>query len=155
MSPNHAWAWKKHKSIGNTLVRAKLKNVEDSPESFRISITPNLGGHSGGCGILGYKCCRMLSRKLRITSASTNKSYSTPGNTNCNSNYVIYLIECTKCNKHNQYVGQTQRQLKHRIANHRASSKSTLKNKVNLPIYKHFTGKKGHDFERDARVTVL
>jgi len=40
---------------------------------------------------------------------------------NCNSANIIYLVNCTKCNK--LYVGETKRQLKDRLNNHRSDIK--------------------------------
>ena len=51
---------------------------------------------------------------------------------NCNSNDIIYLITCNKCNR--QYIGEKGRKLKDRLNSHRSSIK--LKN--NKPIFKHF-----------------
>jgi len=92
-----------------------------------------------------------MSRKLRVTSSHNNKSFTTPRHTNCNTNNVIYLIECTKCKKRNQYVGQTKRTLSMRTAGHRAACKT----KTNLPLYKHFAEQPDHSFERDAKLTIL
>jgi len=86
-----------------------------------------------------------------VTSYSNHKSFPTPKHTNCNTKNVIYLLECTKCKKNNQYMDQTQRPISIRIAAHRAASKL----KTNLPLYKHYAGNPGHDFERDTKVTIL
>ena len=50
---------------------------------------------------------------------------------------IIYLIECTKCNK--QYVGETSRQFRKRIYEHIASAKNS--NKIITPVSKHFSTK--------------
>ena len=125
--PKACLSLKKTKCLGKYLVRAKLKNSKDPPpstESVIITTTPNLSGHSAGCAIPGCKCCRVMSRKYRIFSSTNHKSFPIPKYTNCTTNNVIYLLECTKCNKANQYVGQTQRNLSRRLAGHRAASKS-------------------------------
>ena len=152
--PKPCLSLKKAKSLRKILVRAKLKNSEDPPQASQpitIPITPNLQGHSAGCATPGCKCCRAMSRKERVTSSSNMKSFPTPRNTNCNTCNVIYLIECTKCTKGNQYIGQTQRPISQRIAGHRKASYT----KTNLPVYKHFAGSRDHDFERDTKVTIL
>jgi len=43
-------------------------------------------------------------------------AYITCGLANCNTKYVVYMIQCKKCNK--QYVGQTGQSLRQRIAAH-------------------------------------
>ncbi len=135
-------------------MRAQLEDSIDPPESqttIRIPVTPNMDGHSAGCATTGCKCCRAMSRKERITSNSNYRSFPTPKHTNCDTNCVIYLLECSKCTTKNQYVGQTKRSLNQRLAGHRAACTT----KPNLPIYKHFRSKTDHNFERDAKLTIL
>ena len=152
--PRPCLSLRKTKDLGKTLVRAKLANVEDPPQStqtINIKITPYFNGCSVPCRHPYCKCCRAMSRKIRVTSSSNHRSHPTPKHTNCTSNCVVYLLECTKCNKGNQYVGQTKKTLQERMGGHRQAS--TIK--TNLPLYKHFAGKSNHDFERDTRVTIL
>ena len=142
---------KKTNDLGKSLVRAKLKGMGNPSKSTSsvIKITPNLDGRSVPCRHLACKCCRAMSRKIRIISNSNYKSFPVPKHTNCNTRCVIYLLECTKCNKGNQYVGQTERTLQERMGGHRQATKT------NLPLYKHFTGRHDHDFERDTKVTII
>ncbi len=134
--PTPCLSLKKQKTIGKTLVKAKLKN-KTSPvkatTAITLTTTPNFDGHSGGCGNNACKCCNIMSRKTRIISTSNHKSFPTPKQSNCNTKNVIYLLECTKCNKRNQYVGQTERLLSQRLAGHRAAARI----KTTLPLYKH------------------
>ena len=122
-----------------------------STETIRIRATPNLEGHSAGCGNQGCKCCGAMSRKEVVISTNNHKAFRTPVHTNCSTSCVIYLLECTKCAKGNQYVGQTERTLGQRVAGHRAASTK----KTNLPLYKHFASKREHNFQRDVRFTIL
>ena len=152
--PRPCLSLKRSQSINKKLVRAKLKNCENPPSStdpLPIYTTPDLSGYSGGCGTPYCKCCKAMSRKCRITSSHNNKSFPIAKHTNCTTKNVIYLLECTKCSKRNQYVGQTQRNLSKRLAGHRAASK--IKN--NLPIYKHFLNSPNHNFETDVKLTIL
>jgi len=152
--PKPCVSLKKGKTLGKTLVRAKLKTTNNPPKyegEIALSSTPNLGGHSAGCATPGCKCCRTMSRKVRAISSSNHKSYPTPKHTNCKTTNVIYLLECTKCTHRNQYVGQTKRQLSQRLSGHRAASQ----HKTTLPIYKHFNTNPDRNFERDTRLTVL
>ena len=152
--PKPCLSLKKSKCLGKQLVRAKLKQCKDPPKSSEqviITTTPNLSGHSAGCAIPGCKCCRAMSRKCRITSNTKHRSFPTPTYTNCNTENVVYLLECTKCTKANQYVGQTQRTESKRLAGHRAASKI----KTTLPLYKHFINSPNHNFERDKKLTIL
>lgn len=151
--PKPCLSLKRNYNLADKLVRAKLRDSvvpPSSTEKITIPMTPNLEGHSAGCGTRACQCCKNMSRKQRVISSHNLKSFPTPTHTNCNSINVIYLLECKKCTKANQYVGQTRRTLAQRVAGHRAAYKV----KHNLPIYKHFT-RAGHQFERDIRLTIL
>ena len=152
--PKPCLSLRKTNDLGKVLVRAKLKGMQDPPKStdpIIITITPNLDGRSAACGQPACRCCRAMSRKIRITSNSNYKSFPVPRHTNCHTRCVVYLLECTKCNKGNQYVGQTERTIQERVAGHRQAATT----KTNLPLYKHFIGKQDHDFQRDIKVTIL
>lgn len=103
------------------------------------------------CEKPGCKCCPIISKKRRATSNQNYNTYPTQGYTCCSTRNIIYLIECTKCTKSNQYVGQTSRPLRTRMNEHRTTSKT----KTYLPLYRHFRSKADHDFERDIKVTIL
>ena len=81
----------------------------------------------------------------------TKHIYPTQRYTSCSTRNAIYLLECTKCTKNNQYIGQTSRPLTTRLNEHRATSKT----RTNLPLYKHFFQKVDHHFQRDGKVTIL
>ena len=135
------------------LVRARLKQYPDpvpSTQPMVLTITPNLEGHSAGCAIAGCKCCSKMSRKTRIFSSANCKSFPTPSYSNCSTQCVIYLLECTVCSLRNQYIGQTKRSVSKRISGHRAASRI----KTSLPIYKHFD-QLDHNFVNDNIITIL
>lgn len=152
--PTPCLSLKKTANIAKYLVRAKLKGCHDpikSTEPITIQLTANLDGRSAGCAIPGCKCCPVMSRKVKIQSSYNHKSYSTAKHSNCSTRNVIYLLECKKCSKGNQYVGQTKRSLSQRLAGHRAA----FKVKTRLPIYKHFINSPGHVFGRDIKLSIL
>ena len=151
--PKPCLSLKKSRSIKQSIVRAKLKGAPDLPESkdaMIIKRTPILEGRSAGCGTAGCKCCKAMSGKQRVFHQTSGEPFSTPRHSNCNTNNVIYLLECRKCESRNQYVGQTSRPLSQRVAGHRMAAKT----KPNLPLYKHFS-RSNHDFERDAQFSIL
>jgi len=153
--PKPCLSFKKARNISHSLVRGKLSNVKDPPkstETINIYRSPYLEGRSAMCGHNGCKCCKAMSKKVSIHSSHNHKSFRTTKYSNCSSSNVIYLLECKKCTKHNQYVGQTNRKLSERAAGHRAKAKLTTSR--NLPLYKHFAGR-DHDFETDAKFSVL
>jgi len=151
--PKPCLSLKRTKNLANRIVRAKLKETTDPPQStetIRIYMAPHLDGRSAMCGTPGCKCCKAMSKKVSIHSAWNHRTYRTAKHSNCNSCNVIYLLECKKCTLRHQYVGQTKRPLSARVAGHRAKARSN----TTLPLYKHFAGA-DHDFERDARFSVL
>ena len=103
------------------------------------------------CGTPRCKCCKARSKKCRVTSTHNSRTYPTQKHTCCSTRNIIYLLECTKCIKGNQYIGQTSRPLKISLKEHRKANSLT----TNLPLYKHFSQRLDHDFEKDARVTIL
>ena len=103
------------------------------------------------CGNPRCKCCEIISKKCRVTSTHNNKTYPTQRCTSCSTANVVYLLECTKCPKGNQYIGHTTNPLRNKVIEHNMESTS----KTNLPLYKHFTQKADHSFERDVIATIL
>ena len=84
------------------------------------------------CRMRKCSTCTHLNCSRYFTSTVTKRSYPLRFSATCYSNYVIYLITCTKCKK--QYVGMTTTHLRNRINQHRSN---ILRNK---PIYisRHF-----------------
>ena len=52
---------------------------------------------------------------------------------NCKDKNVIYMIECSKC--YSKYIGETERELKDRISDHKTYIRSE---KLNQPVGEHF-----------------
>ena len=95
-----------------------------------------------------FKCCKQVIETNNFKSNTTGKTYDIYHDTNCNSKYVIYLLECMKCQC--QYVGKSETELKFRIANHRSDAR-----KHNCILAdKHFQSA-GHDFETHAKFTII
>lgn len=141
-------------NLAKKLVKAKLKQYPDPPKSttpITIRITKPDHSNSMPCKIPNCKCCATISNKCRVTSTHNNKTYPTQRYTCCSTRNTVYLIECTKCTKSNQYVGHTTQPLRVRLIEHQIES--TVK--TNLPLYKHFLQKGDHDFGRDIKLTIL
>ena len=135
--------FQKPRNLRNKLVRAKLRNIQDPTPlqgNITITISPNLDGRSAACATPSCKCCRVMSRKIKVISSQNRRTHAIPKHANCNTPNVIYLLECTKCTTRNQYVGQTKRNQSKRVAGHTAASKI----KVNLPLHKHFNTNPDH-----------
>ena len=61
-------------------------------------------------------------------STSTKQTLKIQTNISCNSNNLIYLIECDNCGL--QYIGQTKHSLRHRFHNHRFDIRNNRKTAV-------------------------
>ncbi len=83
----------------------------------------------------------------KIKSTTTQKEYEVQGSHTCQSNHVIYLIQCTKCRS--QYVGQTMNTLHTRMTSHR----SDIKNKKVTSVAGHFNSP-NHSL-RDMKFTAI
>ena len=68
---------------------------------------------------------------------------------NCNSDFVIYLLECKKC--HTQYVGKAETSLNLRLKNH---CKDVYKSNAITASHHHFTTK-DHIFNREASFIII
>ena len=60
-------------------------------------------------------CCKQVISSSTFKSQQTNKSYTTFNEVNCSSAYVVYLMECTLCEK--QYVGKSETSFDIRLNN--------------------------------------
>ena len=66
-------------------------------------------------------------------SSATGKTYSIKASANCKTANVVYVIECTKCNK--QRVGETENALHIRMNGHRSNIKHR---RLEKPVAAHF-----------------
>ena len=71
-------------------------------------------GKTRPCGDRNCMCCSMISEK---TSVKYNKNTVKISGGTCSSYNIIYLVNCTLCNR--PYIGRTTRTLKTRIGEHR------------------------------------
>ena len=149
--PHPCVSLKKKDNLAKKLVCAKLKGFKPPPSSttpITIEATkPKKKNQPSHAKTTDANVATPFQTSVESPQPTTIK-HSQPKNIYQN---IIYLIKCTKCLKRNQYVGQTSRPLKIRMKEHRAASKI----KTNFPLYKHFIQNKNHDFERDAKVTIL
>ena len=155
-------AHKKNPSLANKLVRSKLKCITHEPTIITRSQTrSNSQGRLNAdteqtthiqtrnlfhkrtitrpCGERNCLLCARLTDTCFILSKTHKRRhyirYVGPTIT-CTTQRVVYLIRCKRCNK--QYVGQTRRQLRHRISDH---LKSIDNKKDNHAVPLHFRKK--------------
>ena len=109
------------------------KNLSDFLVHSDVAIKPNIKYVPPKCH-KPFKCihCPHLIKKGMIVSTSTSRKYKIPRTITCNSQNLIYCIECNLCKK--QYVGQTKNKLLTRINQHRGD----IKHKRETPVSRHF-----------------
>ena len=86
----------------------------------------------------------------KFISINNKQRWEIHGNINCETANLVYLIECKKENCKARYIGQTERKLKERFANHKQYTKSIIPTQAtgehfNLP---------GHSLS-DITVTII
>ncbi len=91
--------------------------------------------------------CARIKTGTEFTSNATGETYTIQGSHNCRSSYVIYLLECSKCNC--QYVGQTSNTLHSRLTSH----VSDIRRKKYTSVGTHFN-LPDHNI-RHLRATVI
>ena len=110
-------------SLGNMLMPSKIpKKPSPSPE--------NPGCHP-------CKKCTLCKTHLKDTrkfhSVVTGESFTIRDDLSCSSSNVIYLMDCSRCNKV-QYVGETGQTIKRRFYNHTYN----IRHKIDTLVSKHF-----------------
>jgi hypothetical protein len=75
---------------------------------------------------------RIFNKREYFMSTTTSRSYKKYHRGNCTTQNLIYMLTCTFCN--HQYVEQTKRQFKIRIAEHLAD----IRHKRDTPVSLHF-----------------
>ena len=83
------------------------------------------------------KYCKKISHSGKIKNL-LNKNYNTMMNGTCQSNNLIYCIECNWC--HTKYVGQTENRIIDRFQGHIFD----IKHNHNTTVARHFGGHKDH-----------
>ena len=93
-------------------------------------------------------CCKQVKNTTSFMSQQTKKTYTIYYEVNCTSMFIIYLMECTLCNK--QYVGKAETSFNVRLNNHRKDV-----NKPNAILAcKHFQ-QRDHNFNQHAKFVII
>ena len=103
------------------------------------------------CNTTNSLCCNHIKSTSSFKSFVTQKVYNIYHKTNCRSYNVIYLLECTYCNK--QYIGKSEWPFNLRLNNYRHRIKSTDFDKL-LPVEQHFR-QSNHNFLIHAKFTII
>jgi hypothetical protein len=139
-------AFRRPKNISDLICSNKIIN---DTVSHKIS-PPKTIQFCQPCNIKNSLCCKYVTKANSFTSRVTQISYHIFHSTNCRSKFIIYLLECTKCQI--QYIGKSTLPLNYRLNNYRHrinSAKSYL-----TPAELHFSDK-NHNFDRDAKFKII
>ena len=131
------FGYRRPKTIGNHLVRAKIST----------ETTPTIQNNCKGKTCL---YCAKLAKCSQIKDKYSKRRYNVRRNISCQSNNLIYGIQCKTCLS--TYVGQTQRKLRDRLYEHFRDIKSC---NLSRPVGNHFSSKNHHNGLNDVSVYVL
>ena len=95
--------YRKPLSLEDMLVRAKI--AQPRTTTYKGCKTPNT-----------CKYCKKISLSGKIKNLHNNKPYNTMTKGTCQSNNLIYCLECNWC--HTKYVGQTKNRITDRFQGH-------------------------------------
>ena len=106
--------FRKGKSLKDLLVRAKLPIIEEEPGCDKC---PKTGRRGPPCQV-----CNLMEVSTTFTDREESRSYDIrKGPLNCNSEYVVYLIQCKICKKQN--CGSTLTKFRTRLNNYKTKFK--------------------------------
>ena len=120
-------AYKRQKNIRDYLIRAKIPPLQADRPRRDFS----------GMKKCGKQClaCPYIQEGKKVFSVNNKFSWSINKEVTCNTYNIVYLIQCNKENCRKQYIGESERVLKNRLAEHIGYVKS--KN-INQPTGEHF-----------------
>ncbi|CAN7997262.1 unnamed protein product, partial [Ixodes hexagonus] len=127
------------------VVYRRARNIGDIVTSSKITRPVHHGCRP--CNKLRCLVCKHMTTTKTAHSTGSQFSYSINGNFDCDSSNVVYLLQCTACDK--QYIGQTATPFRIRFNNHKAHVASL----PSLPLSRHMTIP-GHSNE-GLSVTIL
>ena len=107
---------------------------------------------SKGCNKEGCRCCKFM---ITLKSLKFTKNFSLPilTNSDCLSEYCVYVLFCTKCNF--VYIGETSQSFKKRFSAHLSNIKNFIPlEKMLSEVAIHFNDK-GHNFLDNLKACVF
>ena len=106
--------------------RPRRKQVLD-----KLNISKVLRSTDHSCGNRRCLVCPLLRHPNFVPSTVKETTHPVDTSLHCRSMGVIYLFTCCRCNK--QYVGQTEKNMRQRLAKHKMSLKTAP-----MTLYSHF-----------------
>ena len=112
--------FKNDRSLKNHLVRAVLPNIDAEGRSKPC------GGKKRSCEV-----CKSVNDTSHFKRRDTGETFDIlKGPLDCNSNHVIYLFECKKCQYRFPYVDSTKTKFRYRINNYKSTHRKFRKKYV-------------------------
>ena len=145
--------FRRAKSLSDMLVRAIVPN------------TKNVNGSRGCRGRSDCGLCDLISECNVFTNMPKTRSFEIRcGPLHCNSTFVVYLLECKKCNM--QYIGSTITKMRLRVNNYKSQQKTyqhradegTLETGHKIQqksLHAHFSKENGHCGVEDWKFTLI
>ena len=138
------FGYRRNKNLKDLLVQAKLN---PTPTSDRVKQSRT---QERQCIARQCRYCPRLDLTGKIQNTTSGKSYASRTKITCNSNNLIYCIQCTRCSK--LYVGQTKNSIKERFKCHFFSIAHPKSS--DTTVGRHFS-KVDHAGINDVTITVL
>ena len=101
-------AYRRPKSLRDRLVRSRF--VNETPQNF-------IPKGFRACERTKCSWCKKINQTTTFTSPNNNKTFTIFHTMDCQSSWIIYIIECNIC-KH-QYIGKSETAFNLRLNNHR------------------------------------
>ena len=124
----------------------RCKTLKDMLVRSKICNKPSISGFCKPCGKCNCQICHFLKESNSFSNMDGSRTfYLRVNNLNCNSNLVVYKLDCKTCGK--QYIGSTKTQFRLRFNNYKSQFRSFIKQKetgmagYNIPqagLFQHF-----------------
>ena len=131
-------AYRRQRNVKDIIVRAKVYQKNRKQRKLK------------GMAKCNAPCtaCPFIMEGSTIT--KSGKLWEIQKNLNCNSENIVYMIECQKDNCRHRYIGQTERKLSDRFSEHRGYVNRKI---LSQPTGQHFNSP-GHSIS-DMKITVI
>ena len=124
-----------HKTVFTNVPTIGFKNDRSLKDHLVRAVLPNIDaeGRSKPCGGKKRSCevCKSVNDTSHFKRRDTGETFDIlKGPLDCNSNHLIYLFECKKCQYRFPYVGSTKTKFRYRINNYKSTHRKFRKKYV-------------------------
>ena len=138
-------AYRRPKSLRDVLVSTKLRGKTTNDQTTTL-------GSCGPCNKPKCSCCGLINRTATFTGTRQDgKVFDIFHTVDCQSTFVIYIIECRICRL--QHVGKSETAFNLRLNNHRNHTKRGVSS---CELTEHFLhNSRSHNFDNDVTITII